>query len=125
MEERDACKANLKATKKDLLAAQAPVVSDVEPYETYPTLERELEKLWKQCEAQVRDLERFGGELEELRARPVLLGACKVCPTLREELVQVRGDLEKWTALSSTCEDCLSFRMELATVKAKLKRLEK
>ena len=60
-----------------------------------------------------------------MRARPALLGACKVCPTLRDELVQVWGDLEKWTAPSSTCEDCLSFRMELATVKAELKRLEK
>ena len=25
-------------------------------------------------------------ELEELRSRPVLLGACKLCPTLRSEL---------------------------------------
>ena len=25
-------------------------------------------------------------ELEELRSRPVLLGACKSCPTLRSEL---------------------------------------
>ena len=66
----------------------------------------------------MRDLERFRAELEELRARPVLLGACKVCPMLREELVQVRGDLEKWTALSSICEDYLSFRMELAALKA-------
>ena len=57
VEERDACKANLEATKKELLAAQAPVVSDVEPCETCPTLERELEKLKNQCEAQVRDLE--------------------------------------------------------------------
>ena len=25
-------------------------------------------------------------ELEELRSRPILLGACKLCPTLRSEL---------------------------------------
>ena len=68
VEERDACRANLKATKKDLLAAQAPVVSDVEPCETCPTLERELEKLRNQCEAQVRDLEKFEAKLDELRA---------------------------------------------------------
>ena len=73
----------------------------------------------------MRDLEKFGAELDELRACPALLGACKVCPTLREKSVQVRGDLEKWTAPSSTCEDCLCFRMELAAVKAELKRLEK
>ena len=45
VEERDACRANLEATKKELLAAQARVVSDVEPYETCPSLESELEKL--------------------------------------------------------------------------------
>ena len=73
----------------------------------------------------MRDLEKVGAELDELCARPALLGACKVCPTLREELVQVRGDLEKWIAPSSTCEDCLSSRMELAAVRAELKHLEK
>ena len=41
MDERDAFRANLESTKKDLLAAQAPVVSDVEPCETYPCLESE------------------------------------------------------------------------------------
>ena len=39
--------------------------------------------------------------------------------------MQVWDDLEKWTAPSSTYEDCLSFRMELAVVKAELKHLEK
>ena len=51
MEERDAMLANLEATKKDLLAAQVPVVSEVEPCETCPHLENELEKLRKQCDA--------------------------------------------------------------------------
>ena len=73
----------------------------------------------------MRDLERLSAELESFRARPTLLGACKVCPTLREELALVRGDLEKWTAPSKVCEDCLSFRMELAACKAEVKRLEK
>jgi hypothetical protein len=50
VEERDAFHANLEATKKDLLAAQAPVVSDVEPYETCPHLKSELEKLRKLCD---------------------------------------------------------------------------
>ena len=44
---------------------------------------------------------------------------------LKEELVQVRGDLENWTAPYSICEDYLSIRMELAAAKAELKRLEK
>ena len=73
----------------------------------------------------MRDLEKFGAKLDELRARPVLLGACKVCPMLREELVQVWGDLETWTAPSSTCEDCLSYRMERVELKAQVKRLKK
>ena len=125
VEERDAFRANLESTKRDLLAAQALVVSDVEPCETYPHLESELEKLRKQCDEQVRDLERVSAELEGFRARPTLLGACKVCPTLREELAQARGDLEKWTTPSSVCEDCISIRMELAACKAEVKRLEK
>ena len=73
----------------------------------------------------MRDLEVLGTELEELCARPLLLGVCKVCPTLREELEQVRADLEKWNAPSRTCEDCLSYRMELAGCKAQIVRLEK
>ena len=39
--------------------------------------------------------------------------------------MQVRSDLEKWVSPSRTYEDCLSFRMELAEVRAELKRLEK
>ena len=73
----------------------------------------------------MRDLEVLSAELRELRARPSLLGACKVCPTLREELEQVWRDLEKWNAPSHTCEDCLSYRMELAGCKAQIVRLEK
>ena len=47
VEKRDAMLANLEATKKDLLAAYALVVSDVEPCDTCPLLESELEKLRK------------------------------------------------------------------------------
>ena len=67
----------------------------------------------------------LGAELEKLRARPTLLGACKVCPTLREQLVQAQANLEKWVMPSRTCEDYLSLRMELAAVRAELKHLEK
>ena len=44
VDERDAFRANLEATKKELLAAQAPTVSDVEPYDTCPNLKSELER---------------------------------------------------------------------------------
>ena len=87
VEERDAFRANLEATKKELLAAQAPIVSEVEPYETCPRLAKELEILREQCEAQVENLEKLGAKLEELHAHPSLLGACNVCLMLREELV--------------------------------------
>ena len=88
VDERDAALANLESTKKDLLADQAPEVSRVEPCEACPRLARELEVLREQCETWVGNLEALGAELEELRARPTLLGACKVCPMLREQLVQ-------------------------------------
>ena len=125
VDERDAFRANLEATKKELLAAQAPTVSDVEPCDTCPNLKSELERAKNQCEAQVMDLEVLSAELKKLRARPTLLGACKLCPTLREELEQVRADLEKWNTPSRTCEDCLSYMMELAGCKAQIVRLEK
>ena len=64
VDERDAFRANLESTKKDLLAAKAPVVSDVEPCITCPNLESELERVKSQCVAQVRDLELLGAELE-------------------------------------------------------------
>ena len=53
VEERDAFRANLEATKKGHLAAQALDISDVEPCETCPCLTRELELLREQCEARV------------------------------------------------------------------------
>ena len=125
MDKRDAFRANLESTKRDLLAAQALVVSDVEPCITCPNLESELERVKGQCEAQVRNLERLSAELEGFRAHPTFLGACTVCPTLREELSLVRGELEKWTAPPSVCEHCLAYRMELAACKAEVRCLEK
>jgi len=57
--------------------------------------------------------------------RPVLLGACKVCPTLREELEQARADCEMLSVPSTVCEACLSHRLELAKQKAEIRKLEK
>ena len=84
VDERDEALANLESTKKALLAAQAILP---EPCDACPCLSREIELLIEQCETWVGNLEALGAELEELRARPTLLGACKVCPTLREQLV--------------------------------------
>ena len=62
----------------------------------------------------MREFEKLKSELEEVRVRPVLLGACKMCPTLKEELEQARADFEKWSAPSTVCEASLSLRLELA-----------
>jgi len=64
-------------------------------------------------------------ELEELRARPALLGACMVCPTLRGELEKLRADFEVLSAPSDTCENCLTVKMQLVDRDATIKKLEK
>jgi len=122
VEERDTLATELEDARKELRDAQAPVVEDVEPCEACPHLESEIADLKKRCGDQVRELERLKSELE---ARPVLLGACKVCPTLREELEQARADCELLSVPSTVCEACLSLRMELAEQKAQFHKLEK
>ena len=64
-------------------------------------------------------------ELEELRARPALLGVCMVCPTLRSELQQLRADFEVLSAPSDMCESCLTFRLQLVERDATIRMLEK
>ncbi|WVZ63573.1 hypothetical protein U9M48_013196 [Paspalum notatum var. saurae] len=64
-------------------------------------------------------------ELEELRARPALLGACMVCPTLRGELEQLKVDFEVLLAPTDTCENCLTLRMQLVDRDATIRKLEK
>ena len=47
--------------------------------------------------------------LDELKSRPTLLGACKECPTLREELKEKSAalrKLEKSVVTSSCSADC-------------------
>jgi len=114
VEERDTLATELEDAWKELKDYQAPIVEDVEPCEACPHLEHEISDLRKRCGDQVREFEKLKSELEEVRVRPVLLGACKVCPTLKEELEQARADFEKWSAPSTVCEACLSLRLELA-----------
>ena len=64
-------------------------------------------------------------ELEELRARPTLLGACMVCPTVRGELEQLRADFEVLSAPIDTCENCLTLKMQLVDRDATIRKLEK
>jgi len=86
VEERDTLATELEDAWKELKDYQAPIVEDVEPCEACPHLEHEISDLRKRCGDQVREFEKLKSELEEVRVRPVLLGACKVCPTLKEEL---------------------------------------
>ena len=64
-------------------------------------------------------------DLEEVWARPTLLGACMVCPTLRGELEQLRADFEVLSAPTDTCENYLTLRMQLMDRDATIRKLEK
>ena len=61
------------------LAKDAPIVSDVLECDECSIFKSDLASLQSKFATVVC-------ELEELRSRPVLLGACKLCPTLRSEL---------------------------------------
>ena len=61
------------------LVNDTPIVSDVLEYDECPIFKADLASLQSKFATVVC-------ELEELRSRPVLLGACKLCPTLRSEL---------------------------------------
>ena len=58
---------------------KAPIVSDMLECDECPIFKADLAFLQSKFATVVC-------ELEELRSRPVLLGACKLCPTLRSEL---------------------------------------
>ena len=61
------------------LAKDAPIVSDVLECNECPIFKSDLASLQSKFAT-------FVCELEEMKSRPVLLGACKICPMLRLEL---------------------------------------
>ena len=61
------------------LAKDAPIISDVLECDEYSIFKSDLASLQSKFATVVC-------ELEELRSRHVLLGSCKLCPTLRSEL---------------------------------------
>ena len=61
------------------LVKDAPIVSDVLECDESPIFKSDLASLQSKFATVVC-------ELEKLRSRPVLLGACKLCPTLRSKL---------------------------------------
>ena len=69
----------VKAKHELELVKDAPIVSDVLECNECPIFESDLTSLQSKFATTVC-------ELEELRSRPVLLGACKLCPTLKSEL---------------------------------------
>ena len=95
-----------------------PSLSEEPKCESCPHLAVDIAELKVKCEGQLM-------ELEELRARPVLLGACLVCPTLKGNLKQLRADLEVLSAPSNSCENCLTLRMQLVDRDATIRKLEK
>src|SRR6185312_15765033 len=70
----------LAKTKHELeLVKDAPIVSDVLECDECPIFKSDLALLQSKFATVVC-------ELEEVKSRPVLLGACKLCPTLRSKL---------------------------------------
>src|SRR4029078_6777110 len=61
------------------LVNDVPIVSDVLECDECPVFKSDLASLQSKFATVVC-------ELEEMKSRPVLLGACKLCPTLRSEL---------------------------------------
>ena len=61
------------------LVKDTPIVSDVLECDECPIFKSNLVSLQSKYAIVVC-------ELEEVKSRPVLLGACKLCPTLRSEL---------------------------------------
>ena len=68
-----------KAKHEFELVKDAPIVSDVLECDECPIFKSDLASLQSKFATVVC-------ELEELISRPALLGACKLCPTLRSEL---------------------------------------
>ena len=92
----------------DVLKA-APVVSDeVECSDCDATL-AELVELNEKYMTRVEELDVVSAELDELRSRPALLGACTSCSTLHAKLVEARASI-------SSLEAALLLRMLVLAV---------
>jgi len=88
------------------LAKDTPVVSDVQECDECDVFKSDLTLLQSKYASTVC-------ELEELKSRPVLFGACKLCPTLRSELEEKNAlikSLEKTKVVESSppTVDCLA-----------------
>ena len=87
--ERKKMKAELARVSSELEKARAiPVVSGEDEWSTCVCVMNDLAELQEKYANKVDELERVSGELEEMKNRHTLLGACTTCPALRVELSQ-------------------------------------
>ena len=115
VEEVDGLKAKCGELQSEL---DKPTLSEEPECESSPHLAVDIAEQKRKCEGQLK-------ELEELRARPALLGACLVCPTLKGDLEQLRADFETLEAPSNTCKNCLTLWMLLVDKDATIRKFEK
>ena len=109
-------------------ARAAPVITGDADCDTCTCLMADLAELKSKYVGKVDELDACTRALEEMKARPILLGACPVCPMLRKELEETRASLmtlEKSKATSPTA-DCdaypalIEMSSELRVEKSKL-----
>ena len=77
------------------LTRHAPIVSDELECETCKILVVDLAELHSKHARTMEQQEESRAALEELKSRPILLGACAVCPLLRKELEETKAALIK------------------------------
>src|SRR6185437_6992418 len=112
-----------KAKHEFELVKDAPIVSDVLECVECPIFKSDLASLQSKFATVVC-------ELEELRSRPALLGACKLCPTLRSELEEKNALIKSFgkTKVGESsppidchvCPDLISYLDNLAVEKTNL-----
>ena len=129
-----ALRQELKEAKLALEIAQsAPIVEDcVEEDECGQCigLMSDLSELRSKYDENLLKLEEGKKALDELKSRPTLLGACKECPALREELKEKNAALRKLeksavpSSCSADCTVCPSLISELEEARKDKTRME-
>jgi len=96
--------ARVESKLANLHAYELPVFTECE---NCPLRVVEIAELERKCGGQLEELEKLRAELQEVRVRPILLGSCKVCPTLRAELERATAAVRRLEKLEvPACEFC-------------------
>ena len=98
------------------LVKDAPVVSDVFECDECPIFKSDLASLQSKFANVVC-------ELEEMKSRPVLLGACKLCPMLRSELEEKNALIKPFGKTLTGCMVKLARLLETLLARARSLRL--